>query len=294
MKALLTTLALLSTISFAEPPPPEAQQQAANTPPYQIGRQIISESFKPPTKKVKVAFFDADSTLRIAPSDSVSANSGRDVWLLPLVTKEIARLNAEGYLVVIVSNQGGVSKPGDPPPKDGKPRPTLEAADSALRFVGQMAEWLNPAAKIHYYDFAENYDNNRKPKTGMFERVAEKIKEKFGEDYELDKEQSFMSGDSSWKKGVEIPADKLEPGQPKIGQDFSDSDRLVAEAYGIKFIDPAKFFGWRQYGIERFTAKPQIDAFYKAHPELKGPKPVGPCPFPSLVPEHNKFREPKP
>src|SRR6188508_2373519 len=64
----------------------------------------------PDTEKVRVAFFDADSTLRVAKNYTVSANGPKDVNILPFVGPKIAELNAQGYLVAIVSNQGGISK----------------------------------------------------------------------------------------------------------------------------------------------------------------------------------------
>ncbi len=238
---------------------------------YEPRRRVLADTFTPTpeqlaSKKLKVAFFDADSTLRVAPSGSVSANSARDMWLLPLVSQKIAQLNAEGYLVVIVSNQGGIPK-----------NISLKQADAALDFVRSMTGWLNPQAQFHYFDFADKYDNDRKPATGMMDRLEQKIKDKYGADFVIDKAESFMCGDSAYKKGQTRP-------DGKEGTDFSDSDRGVAEKYGIKFVDPADLFRWRQYGYERFTSKAMVDEFFEKHPELKG-KPTGRCPFPSLVPK---------
>ena len=52
-----------------------------------LGRQRIASSFVPPSGPVKVAFFDADSTRRVAPSGKVSANGPTDVALLPGVER---------------------------------------------------------------------------------------------------------------------------------------------------------------------------------------------------------------
>jgi len=266
VKYFILSTVLLTLFAQAEVPPPP--QAAAAASPGGIGRRVLDADYEPPAdqlvaKKIKVAFFDADSTLRVAPSGSVSAGQERDVWILPLVSKKIAELQAEGYLVVIVSNQGGVPK-----------NVSLEQADAALNFVRRMVAWLNPLAKIQYFDFAEKYDNDRKPNTGMMDRLNELLKAKFGA--EIDKEKSFMCGDSAYKKGQQRP-------DGKEGTDFSDSDRGVAEKYGIKFIDPADLFEWRKYGYERFPTLESVDEFFERNPELRG-KPLGPCPFPSLVP----------
>src|SRR5690606_36349155 len=58
--------------------------------------------------KAKVAFFDADSTIRVSKSGVVTATSPTDVNVLPFAASEIAKLDREGYIVAVVSNQGGV------------------------------------------------------------------------------------------------------------------------------------------------------------------------------------------
>jgi DNA 3'-phosphatase len=222
-----------------------------------LARRKIDPRFKyDGSGKIKVAFFDADSTLRVAPSGQVSANGPRDAWVLPGVTSEIERLNAEGYLVVIVSNQGGVPK-----------KVSLADADGALDFVRKMVEWLNPNARIHYLDFAEKYDRDRKPDVGMFERVERMIAEKY-EGATIDLKQSFMCGDAAGEPG-----------------DMSDSDRKVAKNYhDIEFKDPADFFHWRKHGVTRFKSKAEVDEYFAKNPHLRLPFP-GKCPFPSLVPK---------
>ncbi len=227
---------------------------AAPAPAEELARRTLPDDFHyDGSGKIKVAFFDADSTLRVAPSGGVSAGGKRDVWILPNVSGEIARLNREGYLVVIVSNQGGVPK-----------RVSLQDADGALDFTRKMIRWLDAEARIHYFDFAELYDRDRKPDTGMMERLEAMLIAKYGA--AIDRKESFMCGDAA-RKGI----------------DLSDSDRKVADNFGIPFKDPADFFHWRRYGYERFTKKSQIDEFYEKNPQLK--KPVsGPCPFPSLLP----------
>lgn len=235
----------------------------------ELGRRKLDESFRyDGSGKVKVAFFDADSTLRVAPSGGVSAGGKRDAWILPLVTTELARLQREGYVIVIVSNQGGVPK-----------RVSMEDADGALDFTRQMIRWLNPEAIVHYYDFATGYDHDRKPETGMMERFEKTLKEDIDKRYhanvEIDREHSFMCGDAAYKEGQTRP-----DGKP--GTDISDSDRKVAENFRLRFIDPADLFHWRKYGYDRFEKKEQVDEFYAKNPQLKLPAP-GPCPFPSLV-----------
>ena len=105
---------------------------------------FLNANFSTANKKVRVAFFDADSTLRVSLSGSVSANSAKDVMLLPNVEVQIADLISKGYLIAIVSNQGGV--------KAGLV--TLETADGALFYTIELISAKDPKARIHYFDFA--------------------------------------------------------------------------------------------------------------------------------------------
>ncbi len=192
-------------------------------------------------KKIKVAFFDADSTLRVSKSGSVSANDPQDVYLLPCVADRLKLLAENNFLIAIVSNQGGVPKV--------IPYSTAEGA--LLTTVNLIAEL---GGMIHYYDFAEGNGEkeDRKPGIGMALRL-EKMLQELG--YELDKEHSFMVGDSAYKKDVDVRPD----GRP--GTHFSNADRLFAENYfseyasdvvPYRFEEANVFFGWAQNGVDVF------------------------------------------
>ena len=178
---------------------------------------------------VKVAFFDADSTLRISRGGTPTANAKDDVYVLPFVASKIKQLNADGYLVAIVSNQGGVAAGYTP----------IEVAEGGLLFVGQQLAELG--AEIDYMDFAEAKNEFRKPKTGMAELLEELLQHKCG--VGIDYENSFMVGDAGYKRDV----DGAHPdGRP--ADDFSNSDRGFAEKLEIPFSEPTDYFGWRDYG----------------------------------------------
>ncbi len=216
-------------------------------------RRIISEKFKIPAEKsVKIAFFDADSTLRVAPSGKPSANSPDDVAILPMLAGPMRKLEQEGYLIAIVSNQAGVMYG----------HITLEIARQAL--VKTINDLALKGVTIHYFDFAENEDSDRKPETGMGDRLAGLVKEKLG--CAIDWKNSIMVGDSGWKKGKDLEPD----GTP--GDDFSNTDRLFAENLnkkygGVKFIHPRDFFGWIKLGIKNFKDFPSLKEFLETHPE---------------------------
>jgi DNA 3'-phosphatase len=218
----------------------------------ELKRRKIDPSFKvPESRKVRVAFFDADSTLRISRSGSPSANSATDVVLLPGVAAEIARLVAEGYLVVIVSNQGGIPK-----------FISLENADAALMRTRELTLKENSQARFHYHDFAEFDDGNRKPGIDMALRIESELKKEFGADVEVDKEGSFMVGDSAYKAPSGNRAGDLRP-DGRRGFDFSNSDRHFAINYGIPFFEPQFYFGWIKDGIERFMDIEDVLDYWK-------------------------------
>ncbi len=218
----------------------------------ELGRRKLDPSFQPSdVARIKVAFFDADSTLRVSRSGAPSANNANDVVTLPGVAKAIARLAQSGYLVVIVSNQGGI------------PRfISLENADAALVKVRELIQKEKALAQIHYHDFAEFDDEDRKPEIGMALRLETLLKERFGPSAEIDKELSFMVGDSAYKKPHGNRPGDLRP-DGRRGFDFSNSDRLFAEKYGIPFIEPDVYFRWSDDGFERFNDLEDVLRYWK-------------------------------
>ncbi|MFC2074838.1 HAD-IIIA family hydrolase [Bdellovibrionota bacterium] len=180
------------------------------------------------TKLVKVAFFDADSTLRVSKSGSPSANYKKDVVVLPFVAPKIRELNNQGFLVAVISNQGGVSKGFI----------SRDVAEGALLFTAHQLARMG--AKVDYFDFAENYDKKdiengfRKPAKGMGKALQRNIRQACKNNkIKIDLESSFMVGDSAYKNS-----------------DHSSSDRKFAENFGIKFFEPKDFFGWIEFGVK--------------------------------------------
>lgn len=229
MKILMTVLVLSLCI------PVFAAEETAVRPPAL--RRILADRYAPPaTGPVKIAFFDADSTLRVAPSGAPAANSATDVALLPMLEQPMQRAERDGYLIAIVSNQGGVPK-----------YLTLEEAEAAMQMT--VCGLASRGIAIHYYDYAETYDENRKPEIGMAKRLEETVQKKYGRD--IDWTNTIMVGDSAWKKGVDSEPD----GRP--GDDPSNSDRLFAENLhktygGVTFHHARDYFGWKNAGVNNF------------------------------------------
>lgn len=208
-------------------------------------RVLLNNNFQKKDNLVKVAFFDADSTLRVSKSGSVSANTPKDVLLLPFVSQRLAEVNRAGYLIMVVSNQGGVAKGILP----------IETADAALFYMSELIVARDAQAQIHYIDFADQEDQFRKPQTGMAQNIEAELNK---QGLKIDWKNSFMVGDSAYKKGDIKPN-----GQP--GSHFSNSDRLFAVNLKIPFIEPNDFFGWRCHGIDVFDKAAQVLQYRKQH-----------------------------
>jgi D-glycero-D-manno-heptose 1,7-bisphosphate phosphatase len=206
-----------------------------------LRQKFLNSNFDKTNNEVKVAFFDADSTLRISIQGNVTVNTPEDVFLLPMVAHKIAELAKAGYLIAIVSNQGGVSAG----------HVTLEQADAGLQKTIELIEKADPEAKIHYYDLAENYDSMRKPQIGMAKTLEANLK---AMNLTIHYAKSYMVGDSAYKKGDIKP-------DGSAGVHFSNTDRLFAANLGIDFYEPTDFFGWRQYGIDVFFKIDEVRAF---------------------------------
>lgn len=207
-------------------------------------RAEIDGAFKPQNiRKIKVAFFDADSTIRVATSGSVSANHVKDVTLLPYMHKKMKQLFYDNYLIYIVSNQGGVSKKII----------TCETAEGALVYTIKLMK--DEGMIVHGFDYAESDDKYRKPDIGMINKLEKKLKSTFGSSASIDKSLSFMVGDSAYKKDIDITP------WGDLGTHFSNSDRLFAEKYQIRFFEAAVFFEWRNFGVDVFTKAEQVKEF---------------------------------
>lgn len=195
-------------------------------------------------KEIKVAFYDADSTLRVSKRNGVTAMAIDDVDILPFAARSVKADHKAGYLVAIVSNQGGV----------GSGKTKYEVAEGGLRTTAEKLGQLG--AKVDYFDFAENDDEFRKPEVGMATRLGEFLEAKCGRG--IDVAASKMIGDSAYKEGEDGPSP-----DGRKADDFSNADRLFAENLGVPFQEPTDAYGWRDFGVFNVLGEKQLVPFLK-------------------------------
>ncbi|MFZ0591841.1 MAG: HAD family hydrolase [Bryobacteraceae bacterium] len=123
-------------------------------------------------------FFDRDGTLIV---DCGYIRNPSDVELLPGVVETLAELRRRGFLLVVVSNQSGISRglitKDEAQAVDGRFRELLEGRGIALDGVYECPH--APAANC----------DCRKPEPGMLLQAAREL--------DIDLERSYMVGDKS-------------------------------------------------------------------------------------------------
>ncbi|CAG8789671.1 2778_t:CDS:10, partial [Dentiscutata erythropus] len=133
------------------------------------------------------------------------------------IPERLAKLYEEGYKIIIISNQAGLSS--------GKTNSDKKRSEFKNK-IGQIADSLNVSFDIFA---ALGYDKYRKPRIGIWNYFIENM----NADVTIDKEISFYVGDAAgrikdWKLGAP--------------SDWADTDRKFAENIGINFFTPEEFF----------------------------------------------------
>lgn len=216
------------------------------------GRRQLLESFAPSAQEsgIAVAFFDVDGTLRPAARPGAPVDRPEEVFLLPHVASRLGELARQGYFIALISNQGGI--------------PRFLSFEQAQQTLFHTVKLIRRAGgSVHMMDFAESYDDNRKPGTGMGRRVEAFLNAHFGKS--IDRSRSLMVGDSGWSRARNgVVADTRPDG--RAGFSHSNADRKFAEAFGVPFFEAADFFGWREkYQVEGFESLRDLHRFYERH-----------------------------
>lgn len=226
-----------------------AHARAEGDGPAHLKRQKLLFPFQGDVQSIRVAFFDADSTLRVSKSGVPWAQSENDFVVLPGVAAKIRQLNQQGYLVAIVSNQGPVPE-----------KLSYEAADAA--FFNLATELAKENAFVHVFDYAEHHDQFRKPLPGMYHRLSRVLKEQLGGKSNIDLGNSFMVGDAAYTAKEKRP-------DGKSGYNFSNFDRLFAEGLGIPFHEAADYFAWKTYGVSHIETVKDVSLIERRRKRTK-------------------------
>lgn len=141
------------------------------------------------TPSRKVAAFDLDDTLITAAPGSKWAKSATGwKWWDASVPAKLKKLHSEGYLVVIISNQGNISLKEN---AKTLPKDTVSLANFKAEITAILCQLDLP---VSVYAATEQ-DKYRKPRVGMWQEMLE--------DYDLegdgsiDLQQSFYVGDAA-------------------------------------------------------------------------------------------------
>ncbi|GKU04979.1 bifunctional polynucleotide phosphatase kinase [Fusarium langsethiae] len=184
-------------------------------------------------KRRKIAAFDLDSTLISTSSGKKHANSGTDwKWWHNSVPTRLRELYQDGYRVVILSNQAGLTLHFDAKYKG----PKANAQKRVSEFKQKCSAVLNSLNLPTCVYAATEHDIFRKPRIGMWKEVCD--------DYdipetEVDLENSIFVGDAG---GRTAGVGKGPDGVAAMAKDFSCSDRNFAHNAGIKYLTPEEFF----------------------------------------------------
>lgn len=176
-------------------------------------------------KPVKIAAFDFDDTLITTKSGNTFARAQDDWrWWHATVPNRLKQLHADGYTVVVISNQAAVSLRADLKiPKTGM--------RSLNNFKGKVGAVLNALELPMTVYAATDHDRFRKPRTGMWEQMLK--------DYGLDPAGDVVPTNCVF---VGDAAGREEDKTSGLRKDHSCSDRDLAANVGMTFYTPNEFF----------------------------------------------------
>ncbi|PVH94624.1 PNK3P-domain-containing protein [Periconia macrospinosa] len=174
--------------------------------------------------KRKIAAFDFDSTLIKPASDRKFAKDASDwKWWDPCVPGKLRQLHEEGYLVVVLSNQGGISLTPDPKKLKSDQKRLADFKSKASTVFKQLDLPITLYA-------ATAHDAYRKPRTGMWQELLEEYD--LEQDGTIDLSECLFVGDAAGREAT----------GSGLRKDFSCGDRDFAANVGIPFLTPEEYF----------------------------------------------------
>lgn len=189
-----------------------------------VGRYHDATTAERP-KPLKVAAFDFDDTLITTKSGNKFGRGADDwKWWNGAVPGRLKQLAADGYAVVVVSNQAAVSLRSDTKtPKDGM--------RSLNNFKGKVTAVLNALELSITVYVATGHDLYRKPRTGMWEQMLKDYG--LADAGDVDHQGCVFVGDAAGREGDKAAG---------VRKDHSCSDRDFAANVDIPFHTPEEYF----------------------------------------------------
>lgn len=134
---------------------------------------------------MKIIFLDRDGVINKYPGDADYVKSWHEFNFLPKVKESLKKLNDNGFKIIIISNQAGVSK-------------GIYSQEGLNLITSNMLQELNDAKvtiEAVYYCIHRQDENCscRKPKTGLIEMAVDKLK---NEGLKPELSRSYFVGDT--------------------------------------------------------------------------------------------------
>ncbi|KAL9119120.1 MAG: hypothetical protein Q9187_004323 [Circinaria calcarea] len=181
------------------------------------------EKGEPVVKRRKIAAFDFDSTLIQTSSGNIFGKNSSDWrWWHVSVPGVLRQLYADGYTVVVLSNQGGISLKSDPKTVKSDQKRLAEFKAKA----GSVFAHLDIPIALYAGTARDRF---RKPRIGMWGELLEDYDLNIGDGPDL--QNSIFVGDAAGR-----------PARPGRKADHSSSDRDFAANVGIAFQTPEEYF----------------------------------------------------
>ncbi|KZF25768.1 putative DNA 3'-phosphatase Tpp1 [Xylona heveae TC161] len=191
-----------------------------------IGRyapETEDKTNNPNKRPSRIAGFDLDWTLIKSKSGNRHPRDGKDWrWWHPNVPGCLKDLHAQGFRIVIFSNQGGITlKSKAKTPKSDRKR-LNDFKERGCSIFNQLQIPLVLYA-------ATEKDHFRKPRAGMWDEMLEEFDLRFSGSINFN--ESFFVGDAGGRAAAKATV-----------KDHSCSDRDFAANVGVKFYTPEEFF----------------------------------------------------